>query len=407
MMDFLYEKQNRRYFGALAVFCIFMMFFAVMAGKVQAQGMKNVLLERERAVVSSLLAQGVSPNVVAAAYKNEAVTEEGMTFLEKIGWSPDSDPGILPSVKKQAKAAALFGLSAAVGLGAALLGGSAAFLKKRERIYQEAEAVIAEFASGNFSRHLCRDQEGMLYQMFAAVDELAKALQAKGEMALRAKQDLQDAVSDISHQLKTPLAALGMYAEIILEEPDKPETVEEFARRSLQSVARIEQLIGALLKVMRLDAGSIVFEKKRQPVSELARAAAEELHTRAKKEKKRILIQGDPGAFLECDLTWTAEALSNLIKNALDHTETGGVIRIGWRQAPALLRLWVEDDGCGIAPEDMPHIFKRFYRSRQSADAQGAGLGLALAKSIVEKQGGVLSVDSRPGEGSVFMITFS
>ena len=106
-----------------------------------------------------------------------------------------------------------------------------------------------------------------------------------------------------------------------------------------------------------------------------------------------------------CDQEWTKEAVGNLVKNALDHTETGGNIRIAWKRSPAIFSLTVEDDGCGIAPEDLHHIFKQFYRSKKSSDRQGAGLGLSLARSIAEGQGGSLSVESSPGEGSIFQMT--
>ena len=98
--------------------------------------------------------------------------------------------------------------------------------------------------------------------------------------------------------------------------------------------------------------------------------------------------------------------MGNLVKNALEYTEAGGVIRICWEEKPAAFYLTVEDNGCGIAQKDIFHIFKQFYRSRSSSDRQGTGLGLSLAKSIVEGQGGNLSVKSRPGEGSVFWLTF-
>ncbi len=117
-------------------------------------------------------------------------------------------------------------------------------------------------------------------------------------------------------------------------------------------------------------------------------------------------MDGAPDEQVFCDAAWTKEAVENLVKNALDHTEAGGTIRIGWSHSPALFRLTVEDDGCGIAPEDIHHIFKRFYRSQSSRDRQGAGLGLSLAKAIVEGQGGMLSVESAPGKGSIFRASF-
>lgn len=405
-MSFLYEKQSRHYCIFLAALCALLCSFMLLAAQLHAQGIKAVVQKREQAIASALLQQGVSPDVAAAAFGNETVTAEGSEFLKKTGRSQRSDPWLLPAVRENAAAFLIFGMSGACGLCAALLAGTALFLKQREALYQEAADILAEFSGGNFTRHLRRDREGTIYQMFDAAEQLSKALQAKGETTLRAQEALKDAVSDISHQLKTPLAALAMYAEIILEEPDNPQTVRKFAQKSVQSLARMETLIQTLLKVMRLDAGSVVFEKTACRAVELAAKAAGELYTRACREQKRLLIEGDEEALLRCDQIWTAEALSNLVKNALDHTAAGGTVRIGWQQSAAMLRLWVSDDGCGIDAEDMPHIFKRFYRSSNSSDVQGAGLGLALVKSIVEGQGGAVSVKSRPGEGTVFTLTF-
>ena len=131
---------------------------------------------------------------------------------------------------------------------------------------------------------------------------------------------------------------------------------------------------------------------------------------RARKEEKQLLMEGDDSCRLFCDPEWTGEAVGNLVKNALDHTAAGGCIQVRWELSPAMLRISVEDDGEGIAPEDIHHIFKRFYRSRQSApaaaDRQGIGLGLPLAKAIVEGQGGILSVQSQPGQGACFSMAF-
>lgn len=405
-MSFLYEKQSRHYFVFLTGFCALLLGFMLLAVQIHAQGTKNVLLEKERMIASSLLQQGVSTGVIASAFGSEKSTLEGTALLEKIGRTPKSDPWLNRAVRENAVSFLIFAAGGSLGLCAALLVAAAHFLKQREMLYQNAQKIIAEFADGNFSHRLSCDREGALYQMFDAVDQLSMALQAKGEAELHAKEALQEAVSDISHQLKTPLAALTMYAEIILDEPDHAEAVGKFAQKSLQSLGRMESLIQALLKVMRLDAGSVTFDKQDCRISELVSAATGELRTRASQEQKRILPEGDRDEILCCDPVWTAEAISNLVKNSLDHMAAGGTVRIGWQRFPAMLRLWVADDGCGIGAEDLPHIFKRFYRSKNSADAQGAGLGLALVKSIVEGQNGVVSVTSCPGEGTVFTLSF-
>ena len=156
----------------------------------------------------------------------------------------------------------------------------------------------------------------------------------------------------------------------------------------------------------RLDTGNIMFEKRKCFVSELVSQAADDLLERARQEGKEIEVRGNSEEMLSCDPEWTKEAVGNLVKNALDHTEADGMIRISWKRSPAVFRLSVEDNGSGIAQEDIHHIFKQFYRSRASVSRQSVGLGLPLAKAIVEGQGGSLSVESRQGEGSIFQITF-
>lgn len=405
-MKFLYEKQARYHMLFVCAMCLLLAGLCMLVADRQAKGTRDALLERERAIASSLLSAGVSPVLVAQAYGSSQSTAEGIAFLEQAGLSGQGDPWLLWTVRKGSKTVWPLLMCGACALGAVWIVGTALFLQHREKIYQEAAGVIEEYASGVFGRHLQRDREGTLYRMFGAIEELSRTLQAKEEAALAAKETLKNTVSDISHQLKTPLAALSMYTEIIQEETDRPQTVSRFSKKSMQSLRRMEALIQTLLKVMRLDAGSVLFEKREYRLARLVEDATESLGARAKRENKRILREGDPDAVLVCDPLWTAEALSCLVKNALDHTEAGGTVRIGWQRFPAMLRIWVADDGRGIAPEDMPHIFKRFYTGQHFGDTKGVGLGLSLAKSIVEGQGGILAAESTPGKGATFFATF-
>lgn len=149
-----------------------------------------------------------------------------------------------------------------------------------------------------------------------------------------------------------------------------------------------------------------IFEKKSCRVSELIAHSVNDLTTRAKSESKQIQIDGDGEQQLICDMEWTGEAIGNIVKNALDHTQAGGIVRITWERTPAMFRIFISDNGNGIVPEDIYHIFKRFYRSKHSLDTQGIGLGLPLAKSIIEGQNGVISVQSEVGKGTLFTLSF-
>lgn len=287
-----------------------------------------------------------------------------------------------------------------------LLAGTLLFLRRRSRLYREAADIVRQYMDGDFSRHLPQNQEGDLYQLFSQVEQLATMLQSRGEAEHRTKEFLKSTISDISHQLKTPLSAMMLYQEILAGEPDNPETVREFSEKMGLSLQRMEQLIQSMLKITRLDSGSIAFAMEKTPAAELVRRAVRDLQTRAAREGKTIQTAGDEGDCLVCDPEWTGEALGNLVKNALDHTGPGGLIRISWSRTPAMLQIQVADNGSGIAPEDLHHIFKRFYRSRRTLDTPGVGLGLPLAKSIVEGQGGVITVQSVPGEGTAFTVSF-
>ena len=245
-----------------------------------------------------------------------------------------------------------------------------------------------------------------MYHLFHEVNSLVAIADAHADSERRAKEFLRDTISDISHQLKTPIAALNIYNGILQQEAADAGTVREFTALSERELDRIEALVRSLLKMARLDAEAITLEKSPENLSELLEHIRGQYAFRAEREGKELALEGDERAGLLCDRTWLTEAIGNLIKNALDHTARGDRVLVRWQQSPCLTKITVEDTGSGIHPEDLYHIFKRFYRSRFSKDTQGVGLGLSLAKSIIEAHGGSIEVQSELGRGTVFTVSF-
>lgn len=405
-MKLLQDKQIR-------YFCCFLIFFIlILLGSGawlfshQTESVKQMLFIRENTMISVLLEQGVSEDVIAAAIANAESGESGRDFLRKIGRTGNTVAEALPEFTEFRKEAGRHIVSAAAWLSVFLMSGVFMFLWKRDRLYQKAESIMQQYIAEDFSGHLPQSNEGTIYQMFSAMDQFATMLQARGEARQKEKEFLKSTISDISHQLKTPLAALTMYQEIIAGEPDNPDTIRVFSEKMSISLKRIKQLIEAMLKITRLDAGGIVFEQQKNPVYEVVSHGINELKLRAKQENKEIVLKGDRNQTVSCDLEWTGEAIGNIVKNALDHTDSGGVVHIVWTLSPAMVRIQIKDNGSGISPEDIHHIFKRFYRGKKSLDTQGIGLGLPLAKAIVEGQKGVISVKSELGAGTTFTISF-
>ena len=279
-------------------------------------------------------------------------------------------------------------------------------LREQERSMEEAAHRIAEYILDQRKGGIECNEEGAMYHLFHEVNSLVTIADAHADSERQAKEFLRDTISDISHQLKTPIAALNIYNGILQQEAADTATVQEFTALSEQELDRIESLVQSLLKMARLDAGAITLEQSPENLSELLEHIRGQYSFRAEQEGKEIDLEGDEQAILLCDRTWLTEAIGNLVKNALDHTEQGDRILVRWQQSPCLTQITVEDTGSGIHPEDLYHIFKRFYRSRFSKDTQGIGLGLPLAKSIIEAHRGSIEVHSERGHGTTFIINF-
>ena len=234
------------------------------------------------------------------------------------------------------------------------------YFNRQNQIMEQAILQINAYLDGDCNARIECDNEGELYRLFHSINSLAAVLNAHADNELREKEFLKNTISDISHQLKTPLAALNIYNGLLQDEDIEVSSVKEFAGLSEQELDRIETLVQSLLKITRLDAGAIVLEK----------------------------------------------AIDNIVKNAFDHTESGATIRVAWKELPSGVQIVITDNGCGIHPEDIHHIFKRFYRSRFSKDTQGIGLGLPLAKAIIEAHGGLIEVESELGIGTSFIMNF-
>lgn len=300
----------------------------------------------------------------------------------------------------------LFLLFVFVLAGGAILAVGCSYFIKQNQVMEQAVSQLHAYLDGDYNARIECDDEGELYRLFHTVNSLAAVLNAHADNELQEKEFLKNTISDISHQLKTPLAALNIYNGLLQDGDMELSAVKEFADLSEQELDRIETLVQNLLKITKLDAGAIVLEKTTENVADMMRDIELHFAYRARQEKKEFILSGSDHLSLSCDRDWLSEAIDNIVKNAFDHTESGAAINIVWKMLPSGVQIVVKDNGCGIHPEDIHHIFKRFYRSRFSKDTQGIGLGLPLAKAVIEAHGGAIEVDSELGRGTSFTINF-
>ena len=300
--------------------------------------------------------------------------------------------------------AAMYLFACAMGMVIAILCICYGYFREQHRMIEKAAAQITAYMDGDKDARIQCDDEGELNRLFHEINALVAILNAHGEKELRAKEFLRNTIADISHQLKTPLAALNIYNGILQEEAEHSPTLQKFTALSERELERIETLVQSLLKIAKLDAGTIVMEKTEENMAEMMDSIEKQFAFRAAQEGKQLVISGDKSTRLLCDPSWLLEAIGNIVKNAFDHTQAGNHIIIAWKQFASVVQIVIQDDGSGIHPEDLHHIFKRFYRSRFSQNTQGVGLGLPLAKGIIQAHSGTLEVDSQLGVGTTFTI---
>ena len=280
------------------------------------------------------------------------------------------------------------------------------YFKAQNKIIENAAEKIKAYTAGETNTRIECEKEGELYKLFHEINSLAAILSAHAENEIISKQFLKDTISDISHQLKTPLTALNIYNGLLQNESNDQTEIKELADLTEQELDRIETLVKNLLKVTKFDAKTILLNKTTENIADMMLQVKKHFDFRANQEEKEIILKGDDSVILLCDRDWILEAVDNIVKNALDHTDKGNTISVAWKCFASVVQISIKDNGSGIHPEDLPHIFKRFYRSRFSQDTQGIGLGLSLAKLIVEAHNGTIEVDSKLGIETVFTINF-
>ena len=400
-------KETKTLLIAITAICFISFLLAGGIATFLAKNFQQELLLHDYGVAGHLLNNEKELSISAfTSQPNENDIERGRAALASIGYDETTSMRFLPAVQIYRNQTMFSVFLLLVFLFGAIYLSLFLYLRRQHKAFSNAENTIRQFLDGNTTSRIECSQAGDWYSLFHAINEMATILSAHAENQRQTKEFLQDIISDVSHQIKTPLSALKMYHEIIEGHKDDAATVSSFTEKSQREIKRMEDVIYTLLKLARLDAGIIQMEKTPENLSVLMQDVLERFETWAEREHKTITLSGKENVVLSCDALWVSEAIGNIVKNALEHTENGGHIGVKWSQSPLMTQIEISDDGKGIHPEDLYNIFKRFYRSRFSSDVHGIGLGLPLAKSIVEAHGGTISVTSSLGAGTTFTLNF-
>ncbi|XAM46441.1 Adaptive-response sensory-kinase SasA [Terrisporobacter petrolearius] len=263
-------------------------------------------------------------------------------------------------------------------------------------VYNSSEGVRFEMKN--------RNQDGQIGLLKTELIKMTNILKEKVELLNNEKIFLNNTISDISHQLKTPMTSLVILNDLMYEDLPQ-ETKIEFLDKIKSQLNRMEWLVKSMLKLSKVEAKVIDFEKKEVKIKELIKRSVAPSLIPMEIKNIELSISGDDNTSYIGDINWSSEAFVNIIKNCIEHTPQGGKINISYDENPIYCEVVIKDSGEGIDKKDLPHIFKRFYKGKASKE-DSVGIGLAMSKSIIESQNGDIYVNSQKNQGTEFHIIF-
>ena len=292
-----------------------------------------------------------------------------------------------------------------VMIGAAVWAGTLLVCRRRmERAYGAVDAVLDDALAGREAAPLAADRDTRLSKLAHKAAKVARLREAAACQVEREKETIQSFISDMSHQMKTPLASIRMYTDLLGEGGLSQEEREEFLRYTRENTDKLQWMTDSLIKMSRLEIGAIELTPVPAGIRGTIADSISSVQGAAARRDVTIRTESFPDAAALHDRRWTAEALANILENAVKYSAPHGQVVIGAERLPLFTKVVVTNWGRGIAPEEQSAVFRRFYRGKNAGDTDGAGLGLYISSLIMEKQGGYILVDSVPGQRTSFSL---
>lgn len=292
-----------------------------------------------------------------------------------------------------------------ISFGGFLLAAFLIFNRRKDKEISEITRYIEEINRKNYELHIDDMSEDELSILKNEVYKTTVMLKESADNSLKDKRNLKKSLEDISHQLKTPITSILVILDNLIEEPDMDEALrEDFIRDIKRETTNINFLVQSILKLSKFDADTINYIKDEVLLKDIVGKAAQNVSTLCDLKNITLNIKGDDSAGITCDFRWQTEAVTNIIKNCIEHSEDGGSIDVAYSKNNVYSMISVRDYGSGISDEDLPHIFERFYKG-ENASKDSVGIGLALSKTIIEEDNGHINVTSDKS-GTLFEIKY-
>ena len=280
------------------------------------------------------------------------------------------------------------------------------YLRKRDKKINQITQYINEIKNRKYDLDINENSEDELSNLKNELYKITVMLKEESEISKKDKENIKMSVEDISHQLKTPLTSITIMLDNLKDNPNMDEnTKQKFIFEISKQIDWINWLVISMLKLSKLDANVVQFYKEKINLKKLINEIIKNLEIPIEIKNQQIIIEGDENASFTGDYKWQQEAITNIIKNCIEHNKEKGKLFIKYEENTLFTKITIRDEGEGISKEDLKHIFERFYKGQNSSE-NSVGIGLALAKNIIEKDNGMISCKSELDKGTEFVIKY-
>lgn len=310
------------------------------------------------------------------------------------------------AVQKQMKTNIILNIILIVSFNALYMAIIFIYLKQRDKKINQITQYINEIKNRKYDLDINENSEDELSNLKNELYKITIMLKEESEISRQDKENIKMSVEDISHQLKTPLTSIMIMLDNLKDNPNMDEdTKQRFIFEISKQVDWINWLVISILKLSRLEANVVKFSNNKINVKKFIDEIIDNLEIPIEIKNQKISIEGDEDASFIGDYKWQQEAITNIIKNAIEHNKENGKITIKYEENVLFTKITIIDEGQGIAKEDLKHIFERFYKAQNSSD-NSVGIGLSLAKNIIEKNNGMINCKSEIGNGTEFIVKY-
>ena len=342
-------------------------------------------------------------NIIQVLNSNEY--KDGEEELKKYGINIEEVNSII-AVQKQMKTNIILNIILIVLFSVLYMAIIFIYLKQRDKKINQITQYINEIKNRKYDLNINENSEDELSNLKNELYKITIMLKEESEISRQDKEKIKMSVEDISHQLKTPLTSIMIMLDNLKDNPNMDEdTKQKFIFEISKQVDWINWLVISILKLSRLEADVVKFSNNKINVKKFIDEIIGNLEIPIEIKNQKIIIEGNEDASFIGDYKWQQEAITNIIKNAIEHNKENGKITIKYEENVLFTKITIIDEGQGIAKEDLKHIFERFYKAQNSSD-NSVGIGLSLAKNIIEKNNGMINCKSEIGKGTEFIVKY-